>query len=315
VPRNRIARPAVLGFPVRRPGTTRASLRSSSALRRRLVVGVLTLLALALITLSFGESEDGPMHSVEEAASTVVRPFQVAAERVASPFRDAYGWTSDLIDAKGEADRLRRENQILSQQVIQNESALRENVQLRALLEYARGPEFPRDYRYRAAEVVGHAPSAFRQAIVVAVGMNDGVQLNAPVVTNDGLVGQVTRVFSNRARVTLITDEQSAVSAIDLRSDATGIVRHGRGAGDTLIFDFVSKKEVVKKDDEIVTAGSTTSELASLYPRGIRIGEVTSVGQTDTDPYKQVQIEPYVDVSSLRSVLVLIPENELVSGP
>jgi rod shape-determining protein MreC len=305
----------VLGFPVRRPGTNRASLRSSSALRRRLVVGVLTLLALALITLSFGESEDGPMHSVEEAASTVIRPFQVAAERVASPFRDAYGWTSDLIDAKGEAERLRRENQVLEQQLIQNESALRELVQLRALFEYARGPEFPTDYSYKAAAVVAHQPYAFRRQIVVAVGVNDGVELNAPVVTNDGLVGQVTRIFSNRARVTLITDEQSAVAAIDLRSDARGIVSHGRGTGDTLILDFVSKKEVVKEGDEVITAGSTTAELASLYPRGIRIGEVTSVGQTDTDPYKQVQIEPYVDLSALHSVLVLIPKNEQVSGP
>jgi rod shape-determining protein MreC len=315
VPRNRTARPAVLGFPVRRPATTRASLRSSSALRRRLVVGVLALLALALITVSFRESESGPLQSAEEAASTVLRPFQVAVERVARPFRDAYGWTADVFAAKGDADRLRRENQVLKQQVVQSESALRDVVRLRALLNYARGPEFPADYRYLAAEVVGRSPRAFRQEIVVAVGMNDGVRLNAPVVTNDGLVGQVTRVFSSRARVTLITDEQSAVSAIDLRTDATGIVRHGRGAGDTLILDFVSKKEFVKEGDEIVTAGSTTADLGSLYPRGIKVGVVTSVGQTDTDPYKQVQIEPYVDTSSLHSVLVLVPENELVSGP
>ena len=60
---------------------------------------------------------------------------------------------------------------------------------------------------------------------------------------------------------------------------------------------------------------STTADLGSLYPRGIKVGVVTSVGQTDTDPYKQVQVEPYVDTSSLHSVLVLVPENELVSGP
>ena len=145
--------------------------------------------------------------------------------------------------------------------------------------------------------------------------MNDGVRLNAPVVTNDGLVGQVTRVFSSRARVTLITDEQSAVSAIDLRTDATGIVRHGRGAGDTLILDFVSKKEFVKRGDEIITAGSTTADLGSLYPRGIRVGVVTSVGQTDTDPYKQVQVEPYVDTRRCTRCSCSSPENEAVSGP
>lgn len=315
MPRNRTARPAVLGFPVRRPATSRASLRSSSALKRRIVVGVLALLALALITLSFRESQDGPMHSVEQTASAVVRPFQVAVERVARPFRDAYGWASDVMDAKGDAEKLRSENQVLRQQVIQNESALRENVRLRALLHYARGPEFPRDYGYLAAEVVGRAPNAFQQEIVVAVGMNDGVRLNAPVVTNDGLVGLVTRVFSNRARVTLITDEQSAVSAVDLRTDADGIVRHGRGAGDTLVLDRVAKQEFVKEGDEIVTAGWRSDGFSSLYPRGIRIGVVTSVGQTDTDLYQQVQVEPYADTSSLHSVLVLLPKDRQAQEP
>jgi rod shape-determining protein MreC len=315
VPRNRTARPAVLGFPVRRPASSRATLRSSSALKRRIVVGVLAVLALALITLSFRETQDGPMHSVEQAASTVVRPFQVAVERVARPFRDAYGWTSDLFAAKGQAERLRAENQTLRQQVFQNESALRENVRLRALLDYAHGPEFPQGYGYRAAEVVATAPSAFQQEIVVAVGANAGIRLNAPVITNDGLVGLVTRVFSNRARVTLITDEQSAVSAVDLRTDAAGIVRHGRGAGDTLVLDRVAKKEFVKEGDEIVTAGWRSAGFSSLYPRGIPIGVITSVGQTDTDLYQQVQIEPYADTSSLRSVLVLIPQGDEAREP
>jgi rod shape-determining protein MreC len=279
------------------------------------VVGGLTLLALALSTVSFRAADDGPVHDVEQAASTVVRPFQVAVERVARPFRDAYGWTSDLFTAKGEAERLRAQNQVLRQQVIQNESALRENVQLRALLDYARGPEFPRDYRYLAAEVVSTAPSAFRQEIVVPVGVNDGVRLNAPVITDDGLVGLVTRVFSNRARVTLITDLQSAVPAIDLRTDASGIVRHGRGAGDTLVLDRVAMHEFIKEGDEIVTAGWRSEGFESLYPKGIPIGAVTSVGVTDTDLYQQVQIAPYVDMSSLRSVFVLLPDSPESAGP
>jgi rod shape-determining protein MreC len=305
----------VLGFSTRRSVPSRSTLRTSSVLRRRLVVGLLALLALALITLSFRESDNGPMHSAEQAASTVVRPFQVAVERVARPFRDAYGWTSDLFTAKGEADRLRRENQVLNQQVIQNESSLRENVRLRALLQYVHGPEFPRDFSYIAAEVVATPPTAFQQEIVIPVGMNQGVRLNAPVVTNDGLVGHVTRVFSNRARVTLITDEQSAVSAVDLRTDAAGIVEHGRGAGDTLVLSQVAPEEVVKKGDEIVTAGWQAGGLRSLYPKAIRIGVVTSVGLTNTDLYQQVQIEPYVDLSSLHSVLVLIPKTPEAAGP
>ena len=313
MPRDRTAKPAVLGFPVRRPATSRASLRSSSALRRRLVVGVLVLLALALITASFRESEGGPLHDAQAAASTALRPFQVAVERVARPFRDAYGWSADLVNAKSEADKLQKENEVLRQQVVQNESALQQNVELRALLDYKNGPEFPSGYRYIATEVVSTAPRAFQQEIVVAVGANDGVQLNAPVVTNEGLVGQVTRVFSRTARVTLITDEQSFVSSEDLRSGATGIVRNG-GAGDTLVLSRVNKEEVVKNGDEVITSGWRADGLSSLYPRGIPIGEVTSVGRTSNDLYLQVQIRPYVDTTSLHSVIVLI-EKQPRTGP
>ena len=59
--------------------------------------------------------------------------------------------------------------------------------------------------------------------------------------------------------------------------------------------------------DEIVTAGWRASGLASLYPKGIPIGEVTSVGQTDTDLFQQVQVDPYVDFGLLDAVLVLVP--------
>ena len=58
---------------------------------------------------------------------------------------------------------------------------------------------------------------------MIAAGRKDGVDVDDPVVTQDGLVGTVSRVGSRTARVTLLTDDQSAVSAIDV---ATRRVRH-----------------------------------------------------------------------------------------
>jgi hypothetical protein len=89
VPRNRTAKSAVLGFPVRRPASRLFTSRSSSALRRRIVLGLLVLLALALITISFREYENGPLHRAQGAAASALQPLEVAVERVARPFRDA----------------------------------------------------------------------------------------------------------------------------------------------------------------------------------------------------------------------------------
>jgi rod shape-determining protein MreC len=304
--RQRSARSAALGLTVRRIPTTIPS-RSGGQLRRRLVVGLLVLASLVLISLSFRSDESGPLSGVHSAGATALRPFAVGFERIAQPFRDVYNWADSLLDARSEAERLREENQELRQRAIQSEFALRENVYLRELFQYIDGPRFPDDFDPVGAEVFGRPDGAFTQAIVISAGSENGIRANDPVVTADGLVGVVTRVTSRTARVQLLTDEEAAASAIDLRTGATGIVRHARGTRETLVLDRVRKEDVVRRGHEIVTAGWRAGSLSSLYPKGIPIGKVTSVGQTDTDLYQQIQIDPYVDFGSLDAVLVLVP--------
>ncbi|MEO5634382.1 rod shape-determining protein MreC [Gaiella sp.] len=309
MPRHRTARTAVLGVNVRRPATGKQPSRSTSAFRRRIVVGILVVLALVLITFSFRSPNSGPVASLESSAATVLRPVTIAGERVAQPFRDVYGWADSLLTARSDAKRLKAETEALRQQVIQNQFAANENAKLKALLAFRDGPRFPDDYTGLAAAVIARPSGTFAQEVVVAAGSNDGVALDAPVVTADGFLGRVTRVYSRSARVTLLSDEQLAVSAIDVRSGATGIVKHGRGSSTTLIFDRVPKKVKVSVGDTIVTAGWRSSKLASLYPRGIPIGRVTSVGQADTDLWKQIQVEPFADFDRVDAVLVLVLED------
>lgn len=306
MPRQRSPRSAALGLTVRRVPTAFPS-RGAGQLRRRLIVGVLVLASLVLISISFRSDENGPLSGVESAGATALRPFAVGLERVAQPFRDAYSWADSLVDARSEAERLRAENRDLLQRAIQSDFAIQENDYLRRLLRYLDGPRFPADFNPVAAEVIGRPGIAFTQAIVVAAGSSNGVRVNDPVVTADGLVGRVTRVTPDTARIQLLTDEEAAVSAVDLRTSAQGIVRHARGTRETLVLDRVRKQDRVKVEDRIVTAGWSASGLSSLYPKGIPIGKVTSVGQTDTDLFQQVQIDPFVDFGSLDAVLVLVP--------
>ena len=296
----------MLGVNVRRPVTGNNTSRSTSAARRRLVVGVLVLLALVLITVSFRQQDTGPLASAQSAGASALRPFTIAGERVAQPFRDVYDWADSLLTARDDAKRLREENEALRQQAIQNQFAANENSKLKGLLAFRDGPRFPADYTGLAAAVIARPSGSFSQDVVVAVGSNEGVALDAPVVTADGFLGRVTRVYSRSSRVTLLTDEQLAVSAIDVKTGAAGIVKHGRASATTLIFDRVPKKLKVSVGDTIVTAGWRSSKLASLYPRGIPIGRVTSVGQADTDLWKQVQVEPFADFDRVDSVLVLV---------
>lgn len=307
MPRNRTARPAVLGVNVRRPAPGALSTRTGTAIRRRTVVGGLVLLSLVLLTLSFREADTGPIGSLQRGGAAVLRPFEVAATRVARPFRDAESWLESLFSARSDAKRLRAENEKLRQQLIQNEFSASELADLKALLQFREGKGFPKDYDGLGASVIARPAGAFAQAIVISRGSADGIEKDAPVVTARGLIGLVTRVYSHSARVTLLTDDSSAVSARDVRSGASGVVAHG-GDGSTLVLQFVPKEDDVRPGDTIVTAGWRSSKLASLYPKGIPIARATSVGQTDTDLYKQVQLQPFADFTSIDAVLVLVPK-------
>jgi rod shape-determining protein MreC len=273
-------------------------------------VGVLVLASLLLITVSFRSSAlDGAQGTV----AGILRPFETAADRVTRPFRDTVGWFHGLVNAKAENKKLRIQIEDLRRQAIQDESALQENVQLRAALQY-RGPASIADFRQLHAAVQTNPQSAIDQSVTIAAGSQDGVSAGDVVVAptggqSGGLVGTVDRVAANVARVTLLTDDQSRVTAADLTSPtAIGIVKRGGGGSDVLILDRVLKQKAVRVGDTIITAGTLGSTtLKSMFPRGIPIGTVTSESDTDVNAFKNIQVEPLVDFTSLQSVIVLVP--------
>jgi rod shape-determining protein MreC len=283
VPRERSVRLAGLSPSAKRGASPQYRARVSRAFKRRLVAGVLVVASLAMITAYFRESESGLMHDVQDVAATAMQPFETGADRLVAPFRDAWGYVS-----------------------------IQRVKDLETFLAYQRSPRFPDDYSSFAAEVISDPLTPHRQTITIAAGHNHGIRRDYPVVVPAGLVGHVSRVTSKTARITLITDPQSTVSAKDRRTGAQGGVR-GLGQGKLLLLDRVPREEEVAKDDPIVTSGRRYLELPSLFPSNIGVGKVTSVTQRDTDFYPTIQVEPFVDFSSLDSVLVLIPK-EPVSG-
>ena len=265
------------------------------------------MLSLALATVYLREADGGALHESQRLGSEVLAPLEVAGQRIAQPFRDGYTWVDGLTDARAEADALRVELEELRRQLIENEGAAVRLSELESILAYQDGPTFPEAFEPVVARVTQVPASPFKQEVVVAAGTNEGVGVNDPVVTPDGLVGRVIRVSGNRAKIRLLTDQLSAVAAIDAASQARGVLTASASAGAGLVFDRVEKEEVVNDGDIVVTSGFQIGELESLFPADIPIGVVRSVGQQDIDTYKRIQVDPYVDFESLTDVVVLIP--------
>ena len=280
--------------------------KARSALIRRAVVVALVLVALTLVTISFRSPTSGALHSVQGAGSTALRPFQIAATRVAQPFRDAYDYVDGLANARAENKKLKRENAVLRASALAAAARLAKVPDYAKLLHLEQRPSFPKDYRVINTEVISFPGGAFRHSLEIAAGSSAGVRMDSPVVSGDGLVGIVSNVFQDSAVVTLINDRSSWVAARDLQTGVRGGVQPGPGS--TLELSEVQKQKVVREGDRLVTDGTHSARYPDLYPYGIPIGRVASVGASDTATFLQVQVQPYANLGSLDAVAVLVPK-------
>jgi rod shape-determining protein MreC len=273
-------------------------------LRRRIVVAVLLLLSVALLTAYFRESDSGVAHEVQSGVLTVVSPLQSGTATLTKPFRDAWNWVGDLFSAKSQNKALRQEVQQLRAALAEELTTRAENEQLRAALEFRENQVFPKDVDLVAARVVARSTSAWYSTVTINAGSADGVDVYDPVVNGQGLVGRVTEVHANSAKVMLVTDQQSFVDAMIEPGDETGSAQgilSGSVTGD-ITLEYVDKNEKVEVGQYVVTSGRN----GSVFVKGIPIGQIESVGQQDVELYQSIAVKPFVDFRKLDIVAVVI---------
>ncbi len=276
-----------------------------SVRRRRVTLALLVASALLLLTMYFGESSSGGLHSVQRGVLEVVSPIQEGASRALKPARDLFGWTGDTISAKGKVSDLEAQNAELRRRAIAGTDAVRQNRQLEGLLAIDRTSTLA-GTKPVTARVIGQSPTLWYSTVVIDQGSGRGVRVGQPVITGDGLVGQVTTVTGNSAVVTLITDSELHVSARVSENGVSGVVQTSTGGPDDLRMIYTTRRDHVEKGWSIVTAGTTSSldRYESPYPPGIPIGEVTGIQDAGTDS-QEVLLKPYADLQRLEAVQVL----------
>lgn len=227
----------------------------------------------------------------------------------ASPLVDAQTWLSTRVQAvedfltvprdvtilqkenselKNEISQLQAEILILKQQVSETDI-------LYALLDFARTrPE----NKYIAASVIGRDPSPFLNYVIIDHGSDDGIFKGMPVVTQQGLVGRIDAVTATAARVQLITDPGSLVN-VGLENAKIDAQVSGSVSGD-LTLEMVNLDANVKQGDLVLTSG-----LGGSFPPDILIGQVLTISKPDNSLFQQATIQPVVDFSNLRAVLII----------
>ena len=153
--------------------------------------------------------------------------------------------------------------------------------------------------RVVAAEVIGKDPSAWFKTVIIDKGKADGLQKGLPVVLPRGIAGQVIEVSDHYSKVMLIIDRNSAVDALVQRSRARGIIKGA--SADKCRFEFVLRKNDVQLGDTVVASG-----FDGVYPKGLRIGQISDLSERNSDIFYEITVTPFVDYEKLEEVLVIL---------
>lgn len=270
--------------------------------RRRAVLTLLIIGSFLLLTITYGQSSGG----LQRGVSTIFSPLQTVADRALKPARDLIGWFDKTFEARGENSRLEEELVTARRQAVAGQEALQENAQLRELVKLNRGPALAESaYEPITGRVIARSPTVWHSAVTIDVGSEDGVRVEDPVISGDGLVGRITSAQGGSAQVTLLTDHASAVSAKVLPGGVQGVIRPQVGDPEDLILDFIDSTKDVHGGQAVVTSGWRAQGLASLFPPGLPVGEVTNASIVEQEASQQVHLRPYADLANLDIVQVL----------
>ncbi len=259
-------------------------------------------LAIALLV---SDARFSTLEIVRGVLGTVLYPLQ----RAALVPRDLFMGAADLAVTgaalRHENDDLRKRNLQLSTQANQAAVLTQENAHLRAVLElrqHIATQSTPVEIQYDTSD-------PFTQKIVVGQGSQQGIQDGSPVVSEDGVIGQVTRVFPLQSEITLVTDRDLAIPVQVLRTGLRSVI-YGTPKGDSLDLRFVPTSADLVAGDELVTSG-----LDGVYPPGLPVAKVVRVDKLADTAFARVTCAPVAAVRGARQMLVLHYRNDIPPRP
>jgi len=158
------------------------------------------------------------------------------------------------------------------------------------------------DDKFLSASVTGRESGNYSRVLTLDVGSGAGVELNMPVITSEGIVGQVTEVGYNWSKVTTIVEANSALGAYVESTNDAGVCEGSfeLSADGICEMNYLSADSLCKVGDRILSSG-----IGSVYPRDLVVGYIDSI---DTNPYSRtlrVKVKCAVDFSSLTRVMII----------
>ena len=204
-------------------------------------------------------------------------------------------WIKSLWFVNYENQYLREKNLQLSLQVESMLNLTVENRRLQDLLDFKRQTNL----KIVPTRIVNKGIQTNLISLTVDVGKNEGVNINQPVLTPEGVIGKTIQVGNSASIVQFITDHNYRLSVRILPSGATGILRW-RGNNICEIRE-VQKNVNIEIGDQVVTSG-----FSDIYPPGLPVGDVAGVYDERGNYQKVVNVTIYSELNFIQNAFVII---------
>ena len=264
---------------------------------------ILTAFCFIMMTITF--TTDFVAEPLNSVAGFVVVPFQKGVSTVGTWLSDRSDELTQLKDVLEENKKLKERIDELTTEVNSLQQDKYELANLREL--YNLDNQYA-DYEKIGARVISKDSGNWFHSFVIDKGSDDGVEVDMNIIAGSGLVGRVTEVGYNYAKVTSIIDDKSNVGAMVLSSSDRLIV-----SGDLELLNrgfirfsqLIDDENKVKEGDKIVT-----SHVSDKYLPGILIGYINQINIDENNLTSSGLLVPAVDFSHMDEVLVIMTKKQ-----
>lgn len=233
-----------------------------------------------------------------------------AAETVVSPFQNLFSGLKNGLSGIGEyftnQQMLLRENELLQQQLdalreqmVDYEEIKQENEQLHDILSITRQRE---DLKMVAATVTFSDGGEYYYSFSINRGSRDGLSLKDAVVTTSGVVGYISELGYNYAKVTTVLSPDTNIGGCDSTSHDYGVLTGSSELAAQGLFklSYLPKDSLIAVGNIVITSG-----LGGVYPQGLIVGIVQRVTPDEQGVSLDAVLLPTADLSDLKEVLVI----------
>ena len=260
--------------------------------RYRNVSVLVAVLFLQFILLGYQVKRDDDVRILRVWTVGAITPIEIALNAVSSFVTSTWQDYVWLVGARAQSRQLREQ---VSRLKLENQEFRRELTRLGGETELA---DFQKQILSESilAEAIGRGSNPNSKEIFLDKGSRHGVKSGMPVITPDGIAGNVQAAYGGASLVRLITDADAGVGIVLEGSRARGVMR-GTGSRECRI-DYIGDEIAVEVGEKVFTSGDDR-----IYPKGLAVGEVTRL--EEGTEFQQIYVRPFAALDRLDEVLVV----------